>query len=152
MVIQGQVHHHSREETTKENPPQTQIRRHLDRKKRQLPCTAKKIGKLINQQEDLSVVTWTYLPRTQKKPLKLKNMKTVYQITKKLRDGHGPNQYLPVKAEECSAITEEMAKLERQREHFEKIMNRRDPPIPPDIDEAEIDLEIKMGPITLNEV
>lgn len=81
------------------------------------------------------------------KAAEIKNMKTVYQIAKKLRVGHGPNQ-----AEECSAITEEMAKLERQREHFEKIMNRRDPPIPPDIDEAEINLEIKMGPITLNEV
>lgn len=92
------------------------------------------------------------LAENAKKAAEIKNMKTVYQITKKLRDGHGPNQYLPVKAEECSAITEEMAKLERQREHFEKIMNRRDPPIPPDIDEAEIDLEIKMGPITLNEV
>lgn len=53
------------------------------------------------------------------KAAEIKNLKTVYmyQITKKLRDGHGPNQYLPVKAEECSAITEEMAKLERDSEN-----------------------------------
>lgn len=82
----------------------------------------------------------------------MKDMKTVYQITKKLRGDHGPNQDLPVKAEDGSAITEEKAKLERWREHFEKILNRLDPPITPDIDEAETDLEIEMDPITLNEV
>lgn len=82
----------------------------------------------------------------------MKDMKTVYQIKKKLRGDHGPNQDLPVKAEDGSAITEEKAKLERWREHYEKILNRPDPPITPDISETETDLEIEMGPITLNEV
>lgn len=82
----------------------------------------------------------------------IKDMKTVFQITKKLRGDHGPNLDLPVKAKDESAITEEKAKLKRWREHFEKILNRPDPPITPDIDEAETDLEIEMGPITLNEV
>ncbi|XP_061164954.1 craniofacial development protein 2-like [Saccostrea echinata] len=40
-----------------------------------------------------------------------KDMKTVYQITKKLRGDHGPNQDLPAKAEDGSAITEELTKL-----------------------------------------
>lgn len=48
----------------------------------------------------------------------LKDMKTVYQITKKLRGDHGPNQDLPVKAEDGSAITEEKAKLERWKRTF----------------------------------
>lgn len=82
----------------------------------------------------------------------IKDMKTVYQITKKLRGDHGPNQDLPVKAEDGSAITEGRAKQERWREHFEKILNRPDPPIPLNTDDAETDLEIEMGPITLNEV
>lgn len=67
----------------------------------------------------------------------MKDMKTVYQITKKLRGDLGPNQDLPVKAEDGSAITEEKANIERWREHFEKILNRPDPPKTPDIGEAE---------------
>jgi len=51
-------------------------------------------------------------------------MKTVYQITKKLRGDHGPNQDFPVKAADGSVLTEETAKLERWREHFERILNR----------------------------
>lgn len=50
----------------------------------------------------------------------IKDMKTVYHIIKKLRGDHDPNQDLPVKAEDGSAITEEMAKLQNWREHFEK--------------------------------
>lgn len=82
----------------------------------------------------------------------IKDMKTVNKITKKLRGDHGPNQNLPVKTEDSSAIAVERAKLERWREHFEKILNRPHPPIPPDIDEAETDFEIEMGHITLNKV
>ncbi|XP_062614538.1 uncharacterized protein LOC134276298 [Saccostrea cucullata] len=80
-----------------------------------------------------------------------KDMKTVYQIRKKLRGDHGPNQDLPVKAEDGSAITEELAKLESWREHLENILNRPDSPILPDIDEAETDPEIETGCITVNE-
>lgn len=58
-------------------------------------------------------------------------MKTVHQITKKLKGDHGPNQDLPGKAEDSSGITEERAKLERWRELFEKILNRPDPLISP---------------------
>ena len=42
-----------------------------------------------------------------------KDMKTVHQVTKKLREDRGQNQDLYVKANDCSTITEEKAKLER---------------------------------------
>ena len=44
-----------------------------------------------------------------------KDMKTVYQITRKLRGDRGQNQDLTVKAKDGSAITEEKTKLERWR-------------------------------------
>jgi len=79
-------------------------------------------------------------------------MKTVYQITKKLRGDHGINQDLPVKAADGSVLTEETAKLERWREHSERILNRPEPPALAEIDAAEADLDINLGPITLGEV
>ena len=44
-------------------------------------------------------------------------MKTVYQITGKLRGDRGQNQDLIVKAKDGSTITEEKAKIERWRDH-----------------------------------
>ena len=81
-----------------------------------------------------------------------KDMKTVYQITKKLRGDRGQSQDLPVKAEDGTPITEEQAKLERWREHFQQILNRPDPATFADITEAEEDLDIDMGAIQLQEV
>lgn len=94
----------------------------------------------------------SYTDKLAHRAAEIKDIKTVYQIMKKLRGDHGLNQDLPVKAGDGSAITEEKTKLERLKDHFEKILNRSDPPIPLDIDKAETDLEIEMSPITLNEV
>ena len=81
-----------------------------------------------------------------------KNMKTVYQITRKLCRDIGQNLDLTVRAIDRSFITEENAKLERWREHFQQLLNRCDLPTFADIGEAEQDLGIKRGPITIQEV
>lgn len=47
------------------------------------------------------------------KAAEIKDMKTVYQITK-LKGNHGPNQDPPVNAEDGLAIAEEMAKLDEE--------------------------------------
>ena len=75
-------------------------------------------------------------------------MKTVYQITRKLRGDRGQNQDLTAKAKDGSIITEEKAKLERWREHIQQLLNRCDPPPFADTSEAEQNLDIKLGPIT----
>ena len=54
------------------------------------------------------------------------DMKTVYQITRKLSGDSGQSQDLTVKAKDRSAITEEKATLERWREHFQQLLNRCD--------------------------
>ena len=54
-----------------------------------------------------------------------------------------------VKAKDRSTITEEEAKLERWRVHFQQLINRCDPPTLVDICEAEQDLDIELGPITV---
>ena len=81
-----------------------------------------------------------------------KDMRTVYQITRKLQGNHGNTQDLPLKAVDGSTITEEKAKLQRWGEHFNEILNRTDPSILANIPEAVEDLDINMGPITLQEV
>ena len=44
-----------------------------------------------------------------------KDMKTVYQITRRLRGDRGQNQEFTVKAKDGSTITEEKAKLEMEK-------------------------------------
>ena len=78
-----------------------------------------------------------------------KDMKTVYQITRQLRDDRGQNQDLAAKGNDGSTITEESAKLERLREHFQQLLKRCDPPALADISETEQDLDIELGPITV---
>ena len=68
---------------------------------------------------------------------------TLYKITRSL-SGKKINQELPVKAADGTPITEEKAKLERWKKHFEQILNR---PVPPDlsnITEAKEDLDINL--------
>ena len=55
-------------------------------------------------------------------------------------------------AKDGSAITEEKARLERWREHFQQLLNRCDPSTLADICEAEQDLDIELEPITVQEV
>jgi hypothetical protein len=57
-----------------------------------------------------------------------------------------------VKAEDGTPITKERAKLEKWKEHFQRILNRPDPPALADIPETEEDLDIDMGHIRVEEV
>ena len=81
-----------------------------------------------------------------------KDTKTVFQITRTPRGDRGQNQDLTVKAKDGSTITEEKAKLERWREHLQQLLIRCDPPTLADISEVEKDLDIELGPITVQEV
>ena len=78
-----------------------------------------------------------------------KDMKTVLQITRKLRGDSLQNQDFTAKAKDGSTITEEQAKLERWREqqHF----NLYDPPTHAYISEAEQGQKIELGPNTVQE-
>jgi endonuclease/exonuclease/phosphatase family metal-dependent hydrolase len=80
------------------------------------------------------------------------DMKTVYQNTKKLKGDYGQYHDLPVKAEDGTHVTIEEEKLKRWKQHFESILNRPDPPVLADIPEAEEDLDINLGDITVDEV
>ena len=63
-------------------------------------------------------------------------MKTVYQIIRNLRGDRGQNQDLIVKVKDGSTITEEKAKQERWREHFQQLLNQCDPPTLAEISKA----------------
>ena len=75
-------------------------------------------------------------------------MKTVYLITRKRRGDKGHEQDLTVKAKEVSTNTG-WANLERWREQLQLPFNRCDPHTIADISEAEQELEIELGPITV---
>ena len=57
-----------------------------------------------------------------------KDMKSLYQITKKLKGDTGPNQNLPLKDADGKIVTVEKEKIERWKEHFQQVLNRADPP------------------------
>ena len=80
------------------------------------------------------------------------DMKTVYQITRKLKGDFGQNCDRPVKDEDGTTLTSEDQKLRRWKEHFQKILNRPEPAVLADIPEAAEDLDINLGDITLAEV
>ena len=69
------------------------------------------------------------------------NMKDLYITTKKLA-GKYSRPERPVKDKLGQTITDSEQKLERWAEHFEQLLNRPAPKNPPDIVEAEIDIEI----------
>ena len=81
-----------------------------------------------------------------------KDMKTLYQISKRLRGDTGANQEVPVKAADGTVLTSMQDKIARWREHFQEILNRPDPTQTSDIPEAEEDLDVNLGPITVEEV
>jgi sorting nexin-29 len=83
---------------------------------------------------------------------KKKDMKKVYTITKKLAGKSQGQQDMPVKDKEGKIISGEKETLERWREHFSTILNRPDPLRTAEIPEAEQDLEIDTGEITVDEV
>ncbi|KAI0234485.1 hypothetical protein LSAT2_015232, partial [Lamellibrachia satsuma] len=81
-----------------------------------------------------------------------KDMKSLYQITKKLKGDTGPNQNFPLKDADGKIITVEKEKIERWKEHFQQVLNRAVPPRLADIPEAADDLEINLDQITEAEV
>ncbi|GFR98350.1 hypothetical protein ElyMa_001017100 [Elysia marginata] len=71
---------------------------------------------------------------------------------KKLKRDRGISQEMPIEAEDGTTITDKKRKLEIWKEHFEKILNRFEPKTFADIPEADEDLDIYMGNITVGEV
>ncbi|GFR64836.1 hypothetical protein ElyMa_000188300 [Elysia marginata] len=69
----------------------------------------------------------------------------------KTKRGQG-NRPRNLKADDGTTITDEKRKLERWKEHFEKILNEFEPTTFADIPETEEDLEIYMGNIKVGEV
>ena len=82
------------------------------------------------------------------KAVRRKDMKSLYQITKKLKEDTVPNQNLPLKDVDGKIITVEKEKIEGWKEHFQQVLNRADPPRPADIPDAANDLEINLYLIT----
>ena len=80
------------------------------------------------------------------------DLKTVYQITRKLKGDFGQSCDRPVKDEDGRTLTSEEEKLQRWKQHFEKILNRPEPAVLADIPEAAEDLDINLGDITIQEV
>ena len=80
-----------------------------------------------------------------------KDIKAVYQITRKLHGDRGQNQDLTVKGIDSSTITEKR-QSQRDGEHFQQLLSRCDLPTLADICEAEQDLDIELGSITVQEV
>ena len=80
------------------------------------------------------------------------DIKSLYQITKKMKGDTGPNLNLTLKDADGKIITFEKDKIERWKEHFQQVLNRADPPRLADIPEAAYDLEIDLDQITEAEV
>ena len=79
------------------------------------------------------------------------NMKDLYITTKKLA-GKYSRPERPVKDKLGQTITDSEQLLEKWAEHFEELLNRPAPENPPDIVEAEIDIEIDYDPPTREEI
>ena len=94
----------------------------------------------------------TYIENLAEAAARRKDMKSLYQITKKLKGDTGPNQNLPLKDADGKIITVEKEKIERWKEHFQQVLNRADPPRLVDIPESADDLEINLDQITEAEV
>ena len=79
------------------------------------------------------------------------NMKDLYMTTKKLA-GKYSRPERPVKDKQGQNITDSEQLLERWAEHFEELLNRPAPENPPDIAEAEIDIDVDCHPPTREEI
>ncbi|KAM9385848.1 uncharacterized protein KZ484_007427 [Pholidichthys leucotaenia] len=69
------------------------------------------------------------------------NMKQLYDTTKQLSGKYSMPER-PVKDKEGNTVLGTEQQLHRWAEHFEELLNRPVPPKPPDIDPADIDLDI----------
>ena len=78
------------------------------------------------------------------------NMKDLYMTTKLAGKCSRPER--PVKDRQGQNITDSAQLLERWAEHFEELLNRPAPENPPDIAEAEIDIDIDCDPPTRGEI
>ena len=79
------------------------------------------------------------------------NMKDLYMITKKL-SGKYSRPERPVKDKQGQTITDSEQQLERWAEHFEELLNRPAPENPPNIAEADTNIEINCDPPTRDEI
>ena len=79
------------------------------------------------------------------------NMKDLYLTTKKLAGKYNRPER-PVKDKQGQNIADSEQLLERWAEHFEKLFNRPAPENPPDIAEAEINIDINCDPPTREEI
>ena len=78
------------------------------------------------------------------------NMKDLYMTTKLAGKCSRPER--PVKDRQGQNITDSAQLLERWAAHFEELLNRPAPENPPDIAEAEIDIDIDCDPPTRGEI
>ena len=79
-----------------------------------------------------------------------RDMKRLYEITRVL-SGKRNRTNCPVKDKNGDIITGEEKERKRWAEHFEEILNRPPPPVPPDIPPATEPLEVNTGPPTKQE-
>ena len=79
------------------------------------------------------------------------NMKDLYMTTKKLA-GKYSRPERPVKDKQGQNIIDSEQLLERWAEHFDELLNRPAPENPPDIAEAETDIDIDCDPPTREEI
>lgn len=79
------------------------------------------------------------------------NKKQLYDTTKKLSQKYSRPER-PIKDKEGNTILGTERQLHRWAEHFEELLNILVPPNPPDIDPADIDLDINCEKLTLEEI
>ncbi|VDP72799.1 unnamed protein product, partial [Schistosoma curassoni] len=88
---------------------------------------------------------------TAEKAARGRNMKQLYDTTKKLSGNRGKAER-PVKSKEGEAITNMEEQQNRWVEHFKELLNRLAPLNPPNIEAAPTDLPINVGPPTIEEI
>ncbi|VDP46587.1 unnamed protein product [Schistosoma margrebowiei] len=79
------------------------------------------------------------------------NMRQLYDITKKL-SGNRCKPERPVKSKEGEVITNIKEQQNRWVEHFKELLNRPAPQNPPNIEATPTDLQINVGPPTIDEI
>ena len=75
------------------------------------------------------------------------NPKKLYKITRQLA-GTNRSTNRPVKNKQGNLLTKESQQMERWREHFQELLNRPPPDVPPDVSEPTKDLPVNCGRIS----
>ena len=75
------------------------------------------------------------------------NPKELYKITRQLA-GRNRSTNRPVKSTHGNLLTKESQQMDRWREHFQELLNRPPPDVPPDISESTEDLQVNCGRIS----